>query len=123
LVKHYYTTEVLHNLGTVAHFVICLKRVIKEEIQKSDSLRPQVPDALTPLLSSGPVLTATNELDPVQLLHLGVVALLRAVLALGLAPGPTREPEVRARVRVSAFTTAAALAAAATTAAPVPNRV
>jgi hypothetical protein len=44
-------------------------------------------------------------------LHLGVVSLLRAVLALRLAASATREAEIRTHGRLAALAAAAALAA------------
>ena len=78
-------------------------------------LRSEISGALPPLLVSRSIFAATDKLDSVQLLHLGIVPFLRAVLALGLASCSAGKAEVGPDVGVRAFTAAATLATAATT--------
>ena len=82
---------------------------------KLNLLCSEISDALSPLLSPGPVVPDTYELNPVQLLHLCIVALLRTVLALGLTPGTTRVAQVRTTVDTAAFTSAATFTTTAAT--------
>ena len=82
---------------------------------KLNLLCSEISDALSPLLSPGPVVPDTHELNPVQLLHLCIVALLRTVLALGLTPGTTRVAQVRTTVDTAAFTSAATFTTTAAT--------
>ena len=81
-------------------------------------LRSEISGALPPLLVSRSIFAATDKLDSVQLLHLGIVPFLRAVLALGFAPGSNCEPRVEAVSLTAALAHAAALAAAAGAAVP-----